>query len=62
VVLPTGFGKTACYTCIPIAYDIYHNIPKEDSSIIIVISPLTALIKDQVSGLLQRGLAAGYEC
>ena len=45
-VLPTGFGKSLCYACLPGAFD---KLRKSDGSIVIVISPLTALIKDQVS-------------
>ena len=42
VILPTGFGKSLCYQCLPIA------IGSHESPIIIVVSPLIALIKDQV--------------
>lgn len=56
VVLPTGYGKSACYACLPRAIDFHKNrLSKEDSSIIVVVSPLTALIKDQV-----ENLSAGY--
>jgi superfamily II DNA helicase RecQ len=57
VVLPTGFGKTVCYSCIPTAFDIYHERAIEESSIIIVRSPL---IKEQVNNLSKRGIATGY--
>jgi ATP-dependent DNA helicase RecQ len=60
VILPTGFGKTVCYACAPLAYDIYHKKPKEEQSILIVISPLTSLIKDQVSNLNKHYISAGY--
>lgn len=59
-VLPTGYGKTACYVCLPSAFNFYQERPKEESSIIVVISPLTALIKDQVSNLTRRHISAGY--
>jgi superfamily II DNA/RNA helicase len=26
VILPTGFGKTACFTCLPYAFDILQNL------------------------------------
>ena len=58
VMLSTGFGKTVCYSCIPLVFDIYNNKPSEENPI--VISSLTALIKHQVSNLLQRGVATGY--
>ena len=48
VVLPTGFGKSICYQCLPIAIGsgCAGHLP-----IIIIISPLIALIKDQVSSM-----------
>ncbi len=45
VVLPTGSGKTLCFATIPWLFDeLYHR----EGSIVIVVSPLTALMKDQV--------------
>ena len=41
VVLPTGFGKSACYQCLPLLYG--------PLSIVVVVTPLTAIMKDQVS-------------
>ena len=35
VVLPTGFGKSLCYTCLPPAFD---KLLKRDTSIVLVIS------------------------
>ena len=43
-VLSTKFGKTACFTCLPHAF----------------VSPLTALICDQVEDLQCRNVLAGY--
>ena len=45
-VLPTGYSKSLCYTCLPMAFD---NILRTKGSIVVVITPLTAIIKDQVS-------------
>ena len=45
-VLPTGFGKSLCYQCLPFVFD-----SKRDdglSSLILVITPLIAIMKDQV--------------
>ena len=45
-VLPTGFGKSLCYECLPIVFD---NIRTDGLfSIIIVVTPLIAIMKDQV--------------
>ena len=45
VILPTGFGKTLCYACLP---NIFDRLLGVDNSIIIVISPLTSIMKTQV--------------
>ena len=48
VVLPTSFGKTACFNFLPFAFDLYQKRDLENRAIIIVISPLAALILDKV--------------
>ena len=45
VALSTGYGKSLCYGCLPAAFD---SLRSEAKSIMIVISPLVALMKDQV--------------
>ena len=59
-VLPTGFGKSLIYqTIAPFADFIERDESTErDKSIVIVISPLNALIKDQVTKLRETGLRA----
>uniref|UniRef100_A0A1X7U5W1 DNA 3'-5' helicase n=1 Tax=Amphimedon queenslandica TaxID=400682 RepID=A0A1X7U5W1_AMPQE len=59
-VLPTGYGKTACSTCLPSAFDKYEERTVENKAIIVVVSPLTALICDQVEDLIRRNVSAGY--
>ena len=43
-VLPTGFGKSLCYACLPVVFDEFLIEP----SIIVVVTPLVAIMKDQV--------------
>ena len=45
VVLPTGFGKSLIYACMPLVFDILHAT---NDSMVVVITPLTAIMKDQV--------------
>ena len=51
-VLPTGYGKSLCFGCLPIVIDKLLGRGEEDSSIIAVVTPLTAIMKDQVSDSL----------
>ena len=44
-VLPTGYRKRLCYMCLPAAYDLLN---KTEGSIVVVITPLTGILKDQV--------------
>ena len=53
VSLPTGSGKSLCYAVLPCNL---HSRQKE--SLIIVISPLISLMKDQVRSLKERNLTA----
>ena len=45
-VLPTGYGKSLCYGCLPWLFDKICDSP--EPSIVIVVTPLTAIIEDQV--------------
>ena len=45
-VLPTGYSKSLCYQCLPFIFDSLRTDGLQ--SIILVISPLVAIIKDQV--------------
>ncbi len=46
-VLPTGYGKTLCFSCLPIAFDNLLGTAT-GQSLVIIVSPLKALMEDQV--------------
>lgn len=46
-VLPTGFGKSLCFACLPSMFD--QLLPLDEPAIVLVVTPLTAIMKDQVS-------------
>ena len=50
-VLPTGYGKSLCYACLPSVFDCLLQKPS-GFSIVLVVSPLVALMKDQVTYLM----------
>ena len=51
-VLPTGFGKSLHYTCPPTVFGLV--LPVEGTSIVFAVTPLTAIMKDQVSVASRR--------
>ena len=59
VIMPTGMGKSLCYQ-IPALH--FANIEHADDRIplTLVISPLIALMKDQVDALVRKGVAATF--
>jgi ATP-dependent DNA helicase RecQ len=60
VIMPTGMGKSLCYQ---IPSLIIGDACKRDSdarALTVVISPLIALMKDQVDGLQRRGIDATF--
>ena len=50
-VLPTGFGKSLCYQVLPGIFDFMQSKGEQKDSIVIVVSPLNALIRDQLQKL-----------
>ena len=57
VSLPTGYGKSACFGSLPVMFDSLRRVP-DGTSIVLVISPLKSLMKDQVASFCRKGLKA----
>ena len=57
VSLPMGYGKSLCYAAFPYAFDQLRA--SSHPSIVIVVSPLIALMKDQVASYSAKGLKVG---
>ena len=56
VSLPTGFGKSLCYTLLPPVFDFLRGL--ESRSFVLVVSPLLALMMDQVAAITALGLTS----
>lgn len=54
VIMPTGMGKSLCYQ-IPAL-----NLRSGDEDLVLVLSPLIALMQDQVDSLVTRGIDATF--
>ena len=54
VSLPTGFGKSVIFQALPMVFDGFTG---ESDHIVIVVSPLLSLIKDQTERLRQVGIS-----
>ena len=59
VSLPTGSGKSLCYTLLPMVFDRLKQ-PSADRSLVIIVSPLITLMKDQVRSLLEKNVRSAY--
>jgi len=57
VSLPTGYGKSFCYCSLSLVFDILRG-KQSPFHVIIVISPLLALMKDQVKKLSDSNIVA----
>jgi RecQ family ATP-dependent DNA helicase len=60
IVFPTGAGKSLCYQVPAVAFRIQDELAgkRDNSGITVVISPLIALMKDQVDALRRRSIKA----
>ena len=58
VSLPTSYGKSLCYTLLPWVFD--ELLRKENSSIVLCLSPLTSLMIDQREKFTANGLTAEF--
>ncbi|TWU49405.1 RecQ family ATP-dependent DNA helicase [Rubripirellula reticaptiva] len=54
VVMPTGMGKSLCYQIPALAMEA------DGRNLVLVLSPLVALMHDQVDSLVRRGIDAAY--
>ena len=44
-LLPTSYGKSLCFSCLPYAFE---ELEESSENVVVVVSPLTAIMKDQV--------------
>ena len=54
ISLPTGYGKSFCYGCLPCLRD------KKVTSVVVVVTPLVAIMKEQAIDFERKGLSAMY--
>lgn len=47
-ILPTGYGKSLCYACLPLVFDQLEAEAVRVPAIVLVVTPLTAIMDDQV--------------
>ena len=57
VCLPTGYRKSFCYGCLPIVFDCLRG---QTSSIVVVVTPLVAIMKEKALNFEKKGLTAVY--
>ena len=61
VNIPMGFGKSLIYQLTPlVAEELSRHYGNIRIGMVLVISPLVSLIKDQVKGLQRRGVKASF--
>ena len=57
VILPTGYGKSLCFACLPGAFDLFKGTT---GSIVVVVTPLIAIMEDMVQVFSSKGLRAAH--
>ena len=57
--LPTGYGKSFYYSSLPFIYDCLKE-KESPYSIVIIVSPLQAVMKEQALSLLMKGVQSIY--
>ena len=61
ISLPTGSGKSLCFACTPLVFDKLREVKGTGHhSICIVVSPLNALMLDQVTKFTSKGMKAAF--
>ena len=58
VSLPTGYGKSLCFGLLPCVFDALRGVKKK--SIVLVVCPLVALMKEHVVNFSSMGISAAY--
>ena len=58
VVLPTGYGKSLVYQCLPLVFEYRQDHSKSNvwKSAVLIVSPLNSLMMDQVTKLREKGM------
>ena len=60
VSLLTGFGKSLCYMLLPLVFDYLAVESGGGKAIVVVTSPLIALMEDQVASYSAKGIKAAF--
>ena len=60
VIMPTGMGKSLCYQIPALVHAAQPENTARGKPLTLVMSPLIALMKDQVDALTRRGIDAAY--
>ena len=56
IAVPTGYGKSLCFGVLPRAFDLKRGV--QSQSLVMVVSPLVALMRDQAASFASKGVTA----